>query len=222
MNQDINKRLKQAREFLKLNQRAVCKALEINPSYYSGIESGKKQVTSKLIEGFRKKFNVSSDWLYTGNGELLLSDGTHQRTLNDVPPLYPSLPNEQKTDEKPLWFYGITFQEYLRENFPDLKDLQLSLSVILSFKDVLEALEKSKVGEALNIGGGGKKIKNFEQYKTIGVQRLKELLPHKDLFHGLASFMGEFEAFLKPIQEELNYDIELNLDLTPKPRRNKK
>ena len=58
------------REALKLKQKEFSTELGISQSYLSAMETGRKQVTSKLANVLFKKFNVSPEWLYNDNGDI--------------------------------------------------------------------------------------------------------------------------------------------------------
>lgn len=61
--------MKQVRLELGLNQKEAALRLKVAASHLSYIESGKKTPSERLIEFFAYKFNVSIDWLMTGEGE---------------------------------------------------------------------------------------------------------------------------------------------------------
>ena len=73
MTDTMHLRLKELREYLKLKQGAISTQLGLKQSYYSDVENGKRPVTTRIIIGLRDKYNVSSEWLYTGWGEMFLT-----------------------------------------------------------------------------------------------------------------------------------------------------
>ena len=65
-------RFKEAREFyLKLKQKDLASELGVSPSHISGIESGKKVPSDRLIELFCLKFHFSKEWLLNGSGDAI-------------------------------------------------------------------------------------------------------------------------------------------------------
>lgn len=77
----INNRVKNIREKLGYNQSKFSEEMNIKQPHLSFIESGKKDVTTKLIFQLVKKFNVSADWLITGKGPemIVYAKGARQR-----------------------------------------------------------------------------------------------------------------------------------------------
>ncbi len=201
----INQRVKEARELLKLNQRAICRQLDLNPSYYSGVEKGKRKVTSRIIEGFRTFYGVSTDWLYTGNGEIMLPESPHLHTLKDVPSLYPNQPKEQKTDIKTLRQYMKNFDIFLKQNLPEYYELTEDIATIFNLRDELELIEKSKIGNALYFDSNITSFNSYEEYKTIGIQSIKEILKFKSFIHEFAEMARIFMTELNKNEEAIRY-----------------
>ncbi|MDR3312085.1 MAG: helix-turn-helix domain-containing protein [Spirochaetaceae bacterium] len=87
-------RIKLLREQLGLSQRAFCKLLSLSGGYIAGIEVGLRTVNDRLIKLIVSEFNVSKDWLLTGEGQMFDVKTTDERTtrlvalFNDMPPKY--------------------------------------------------------------------------------------------------------------------------------------
>lgn len=64
----MNKRIKELREYWKLNQEDFGKILGITKSGVSDIEAGRRKVTERHII-MLKNHNVNENWLRTGKGE---------------------------------------------------------------------------------------------------------------------------------------------------------
>jgi len=71
---EINSRLKEIREILQLTQKDFSKILEVKQSYYSDVENGKREVTTKLIKNLVAIFKFSADWIFTGLGNKNITD----------------------------------------------------------------------------------------------------------------------------------------------------
>lgn len=67
---NIGSRIKSLRKTEKLTQKEFSKRLCISQSYLSGLENGSEEPTNKLLKLIELEFNVSSDWLYNGIGEM--------------------------------------------------------------------------------------------------------------------------------------------------------
>lgn len=72
-------RMKIIRKRLGFNQSSFSEELNIKQSQLSFIESGKKDITSKLFVRLVEKFNVSADWLITGKGPELIDYTKHSK-----------------------------------------------------------------------------------------------------------------------------------------------
>lgn len=65
-----NQRIKQVRQALNLSQAKFAKAISISNGYLAGLELGNRKVNDRLIRLISITFNVSSNWLKTGNGDM--------------------------------------------------------------------------------------------------------------------------------------------------------
>jgi transcriptional regulator with XRE-family HTH domain len=66
----ITDRLKKIRTTLNLSQREFSKRMFISQSLYSDIESGKVELKERYVRLISSQFNISIDWIKTGNGEM--------------------------------------------------------------------------------------------------------------------------------------------------------
>jgi transcriptional regulator with XRE-family HTH domain len=73
----MNERLKELRKALNLNQLDFGEKIGLTNAAISKIEKGTNNLTEQNIKMICKEFNVSEDWLRTGNGEMFI-----QRTKN--------------------------------------------------------------------------------------------------------------------------------------------
>jgi transcriptional regulator with XRE-family HTH domain len=88
----INDRLRAARECLGLKQQEFAIKSGVSYSVYQKYELGSSKPGSDALEGF-VRLGISSDWLLTGEGEMLLSDNQARPALSDKP-------NESKDEER--------------------------------------------------------------------------------------------------------------------------
>lgn len=76
-------RLKEARKFLGLNQTQFAEQIGITQTAYSVIENGNSRLTDKRIKTICAIFNISEEWLRTGDGDIL--DSSHYiRKLKNI------------------------------------------------------------------------------------------------------------------------------------------
>ncbi len=67
-----NLRLKEAREALGLKQRELAKSLSMYPSSYNQIESGRNNVSPRVLALLRLLWDINDRWLVTGEGNMFL------------------------------------------------------------------------------------------------------------------------------------------------------
>lgn len=103
----INDRIRKVRTTLKLTQKQFGQKLAIAQSYLTNIETGKREVTEKILKLICLQFNVNEEWLRTGNGEMfvenndsLLAQLAKQYNLDDFSrrfiETYIKLPEQQR------------------------------------------------------------------------------------------------------------------------------
>jgi transcriptional regulator with XRE-family HTH domain len=68
LQKEIGRRIKEIRKEKRLTQDAMVKYLECGRSNYSRIESGQVMPGGTMLAVLFFKFNVSLDWLFTGQG----------------------------------------------------------------------------------------------------------------------------------------------------------
>lgn len=66
-------KLKAVRNALKINQKEFAAMLGIQQSYYSALELGKKDISSKLLETLVLKIGVNPDWYFSSKGAIFNS-----------------------------------------------------------------------------------------------------------------------------------------------------
>ena len=74
--QNVIQRFINARKSLHLTQAELAIQLGFKQSYISNIEKGRNEVTANIIIQLYKTFNISPDWLITGEGKMLSVYGT--------------------------------------------------------------------------------------------------------------------------------------------------
>lgn len=89
MNKTQFSRLEEVKDFLKRSYNAISKELGLKtPQVFYDIKAGKSSISYELARGLQDKFLISSSWLLTGEGEMLLEE------KEDKPKLIPSNPQE--------------------------------------------------------------------------------------------------------------------------------
>jgi DNA-binding XRE family transcriptional regulator len=61
-------------EVLKLSQSELAKEIEFKQSSYSEVERGVNKISKRLTLSIKEKFSVNPDWIYTGEGEMFISE----------------------------------------------------------------------------------------------------------------------------------------------------
>lgn len=103
----LNKRLKEIRQELGLNQEAFASKIGLIRSTISNIETGNRNLTDRVISDICREFNVNEEWLRNGIGEMfietdntLISQLAKEYKLNDFEikmiETYVKLPQNQR------------------------------------------------------------------------------------------------------------------------------
>jgi len=94
MDFSVNRRIKELRKELGLNQRDFCKMLALSEGYISGIEVNLRKVNDRIIKLIVAEFGVNEEWLRTGKGEMLIEEKSDVKAarisslFDDLPPHY--------------------------------------------------------------------------------------------------------------------------------------
>lgn len=79
----IGKRIRQVRNNIRLKQDQFANQIGCGRSNISQIENGLFYPTAKLMIALKSKFNVSLDWLFSGEGSMFLEDKEKNNELLD-------------------------------------------------------------------------------------------------------------------------------------------
>jgi transcriptional regulator with XRE-family HTH domain len=87
----INERIKEIRLALKKSQREFAKSVYISNGYLSEIETGHKEVKTRLIHLIANAFSVNTHWLLSGEGRMFNStpEEKMERMIGLFNELYP-------------------------------------------------------------------------------------------------------------------------------------
>lgn len=70
-NNSMNKRLKEIRLFYKLSQEEFGKKIGLESrGHISTLESGKKNITDRIVKDVCREFKINEQWLRTGEGNM--------------------------------------------------------------------------------------------------------------------------------------------------------
>ena len=82
MSDDVNDRIKQVRTVLNITQRDFAKRIYISQTLLGNIELGNRNVNERTIQLISTAFNVSKNWLLSGEGEMLTSPAVDIKLSN--------------------------------------------------------------------------------------------------------------------------------------------
>ena len=92
MDYSINRRIKELRGKVGLNQRDFSNILSLSGGYIAGVEVNLREVNDRLIKLIISQFGVNEEWLRFGNGEIFNKKKTDEKAVrilslfNDLPP----------------------------------------------------------------------------------------------------------------------------------------
>lgn len=83
----MNERLKELRRKLGLNQTELGEKLFLSQYHISSLETGRRDLTDRIINDVCKEFNVSEEWLREGKGDMFIdptSDMDFDEDIKDI------------------------------------------------------------------------------------------------------------------------------------------
>lgn len=86
---NTHERIRQARKELGLKQGEFAKALGLNQSTYSMMETGASPLKEYVITSASLQYGINEDWLKTGNGEMFVDKSRYEafmRIYNELTP----------------------------------------------------------------------------------------------------------------------------------------
>lgn len=104
----VNQRIKEVRLALGLSQAKFAQAISISNGYIAGIELGNRNVNDRLIKLVSATYNVSEEWLKTGEGSMF------KEQPNQLTELATSIFKELKPE----------YQEYVLKQIDQLLEIQ--------------------------------------------------------------------------------------------------
>lgn len=104
----INQRVKEVRQALNLSQAKFAKALSMSNGYVAGIELEHNNVNDRIVKLICFTFNVSEQWLKTGDGSM----------FNETPNHLVELASSSFRELKP------EYQEYVLKQIEQLLEIQ--------------------------------------------------------------------------------------------------
>ena len=94
MDFSINRRIKELRKKIGLNQHDFSKMLSLSGGYIAGIEVNLRKVNDRIIKLIIAEFKVNEEWLRYGNGEMFIEEKSNEKAArisslyDDLPPHY--------------------------------------------------------------------------------------------------------------------------------------
>ena len=76
---DVHIRLKEIRKHLKLSIRDFSKEIYFSHSLYGQVEFGTREPSDRIIQLISSRFNVSREWILTGQGQMFAPSSSDAR-----------------------------------------------------------------------------------------------------------------------------------------------
>ena len=110
--------------------KSVCKELGIRPQYLSDLRSGKsKNPNSDFVLKLIEAFNLNSNWLLTGEGEMFITDVAESAPLQIIPP--------EGEEAAGIPFYDIDVMAHIAESLDLKEETPAGVLSIPGFKDCI-------------------------------------------------------------------------------------
>jgi len=85
----VNERLALTRKTLKLTQREFAEKISVATGFIASMEIGDRKVNPRIIKLVSSLFNVNSQWLETGKGDMFYTDT--EKEIEEIINLYKQL-----------------------------------------------------------------------------------------------------------------------------------
>lgn len=110
--------------------KSVCKELGIRPQYLSDLRSGKsKNPNSDFVLKLIEAFNLNSNWLLTGEGEMFITDIAEPAPLQIIP--------QEGEEIASIPFYDIDVMAHIAESLDLKEETPAGVLSIPGFKDCI-------------------------------------------------------------------------------------
>ena len=110
--------------------KSVCKELGIRPQYLSDLRSGKsKNPNSDFVLKLIEAFNLNSNWLLTGEGEMFITDIAEPAPLQIIP--------QEGEEIAGIPFYDIDVMAHIAESLDLKEETPAGVLSIPGFKDCI-------------------------------------------------------------------------------------
>lgn len=110
--------------------KSVCKELGIRPQYLSDLRSGKsKNPNSDFVLKLIEAFNLNSNWLLTGEGEMFINDVAESAPLQIIP--------QEGEKAAGIPFYDIDVMAHIAESLDLKEETPAGVLSIPGFKDCI-------------------------------------------------------------------------------------
>lgn len=110
--------------------KSVCKELGIRPQYLSDLRSGKsKNPNSDFVLKLIEAFNLNSNWLLTGEGEMFITDVAQASPLQIIP--------AEGEETACIPFYDIDVMAHIAESLDLKEETPAGVLSIPGFKDCI-------------------------------------------------------------------------------------
>lgn len=77
----MSERFRQIRKYFKLSQEEFGRRLGVTGAGISRLENGERNITEQMLLAVCREFNISEDWLRTGNGDMIVESNSSTITL---------------------------------------------------------------------------------------------------------------------------------------------
>lgn len=184
----INEKIKQIRQAYNLSGKDFSFKIGISAPYLSEIESGKKDVTPKIIQALKKEFNISSDWLLFSESEFSLHQDFKKEENSFLNSFDANLLNDN-------------FDKELEINYKKLSTLRNQVLTIVNYmKEKTDYNFSPKEIQMLNL------VDDFLNDDTNGILRLMED-GRKQYNNALKQYILSTEEYLSMLIDYFKFEI---------------
>jgi transcriptional regulator with XRE-family HTH domain len=194
------KKLRQLRQHLGLNQDDFATELNISQPYYSAIESGKKQITNKLLEQVSSKWKIDRDYFEDQNIKSIVEYlgvkiGGNIGGKSDES-IYLDSIKKSLIQKSPRMEFVYKAYEELKISNPELAEIRYNISNLAALLIDAELIYTTYLQSAIN---DDVNADTFKEYKIKLIAHLTNFIKYNDtinpIINSLKAFILEFKSF---------------------------
>ncbi|UCH96295.1 MAG: helix-turn-helix transcriptional regulator [Candidatus Aminicenantes bacterium] len=155
---DFGKRLKKAREQLKIDVNEISNIIGIEANSYYKYEDGSRFPRPEILSAILNKFDINLNYLVTGTGPMFIITGSNQKSISErLQDIFPGIPQEAvplvQSLEVPIMRHALMmeylvctekYKSFIRDHFKQKKEKEENSTSNFSHKGTQRGTKKDR------------------------------------------------------------------------------